>query len=278
MRKLIKGIREFQSTYYQENRDLFEQLGQGQTPRVLFITCSDSRIDPNLIVQAGPGELFVIRNAGNIVPPFGAANGGEGASIEYAIQALNIDQIIVCGHNHCGAMKGLLKLNQLQEDMPLVYDWLRHTDATRRVLKDNYSEYEGEELLDIAIAENVLTQIDNLKTYPSVRSRLQQGNLHIYGWVYEIESGEVQAFNPLSNQFEAPQSQIYPEDEGYGLEIQPGKFVRTSAPPVVDPVVVDPVVVNPAVPRIPAPQPTPAAFNWLSPEQADRIYRGAARR
>jgi carbonic anhydrase len=278
MRKLIKGIREFQSTYYQENRDLFEQLGQGQTPRVLFITCSDSRIDPNLIVQAGPGELFVIRNAGNIVPPFGAANGGEGASIEYAIQALNIDQIIVCGHNHCGAMKGLLKLNQLQEDMPLVYDWLRHTDATRRVLKDNYSEYEGEELLDIAIAENVLTQIDNLKTYPSVRSRLQQGNLHIYGWVYEIESGEVQAFNPLSNQFEAPQSQIYPEDEGYGLEIQPGKFVRTSAPPVVDPVVVDPVVVNPAVPRIPARQPTPAAFNWLSPEQADRIYRGAARR
>jgi carbonic anhydrase len=269
MRKLIKGIREFQSTYYQEHRDLFEQLGHGQTPRVLFITCSDSRIDPNLIVQAGPGELFVIRNAGNIVPPFGAANGGEGASIEYALQALNIDQIIVCGHNHCGAMKGLLKLNQLQEDLPLVYDWLKHTEATRRLLKDNYSEYEGEELLDIAIAENIITQIENLKTYPSVRSRLQSGDLYIYGWLYEIESGEVQAFNPITQQFEPPQSQIYPEDESYSMEIQPGKYVRTSAPPVTDPV----------HHHAPTPQTATANnFSWLSPEQADRIYRGSAPR
>jgi carbonic anhydrase len=270
MRKLIRGIREFQSTYYQENRDLFEQLGEGQEPRVLFIACSDSRIDPNLIVQAGPGELFVVRNAGNIVPPYGAANGGEGASIEYALQALNIDQIIVCGHNHCGAMKGLLKLNSLQENLPLVYDWLKHTEATRRLVQDNYGDLKGEELLDITIAENVLTQIDNLKTYPAVRSRLQQGVLHIYGWIYEIETGEVQAYNPLTSQFEPPQSQIYPEDEGYGLEVQPGKFVRTSAPPVVPE---------------PQPSPTPIASKaasmsapWLSPEQADRIYRGTAPR
>jgi carbonic anhydrase len=266
MKDLLQGIREFQSTYYQENRDLFEQLGQGQTPRVLFIACSDSRIDPNLIVQADPGELFVIRNAGNIIPPYGAANGGEGAAIEYAIQALNIDQIIICGHNHCGAMKGLLKLNQLQEDMPLVYDWLKHTEATRRLLKEHYSQYEGEELLEIAIAQNVLTQIENIKTYPSVRSRLQQGKLHLYGWLYEIESGELQAFNPLTQQFEHPQSQIYPDDEQYGLEIQPGKFIRTSAPPVV----------SAAVPTSTATPPPPNG--WLSAAQHDRIYRGIARR
>jgi carbonic anhydrase len=264
MRALIKGIHEFQSTYYQENRDLFEQLGHGQTPRVLFITCSDSRIDPNLIVQAGPGELFVIRNAGNIVPPFGAANGGEGASIEYALQALNIEQIIVCGHNHCGAMKGLLKLNQLQENLPLVYDWLQHTEATRRLIQDNYADYEGEELLDAAIAENILTQIDNLKTYPAVRSRIAQGKLHIYGWLYEIESGEVKAYNPLTREFEAPQSQIYPEDERDNTEVQPGKFVRTSAPPVV----------AEAAPKAPAPHGINGAMPWLSAEQADRIYRG----
>jgi carbonic anhydrase len=275
MRNLLKGIREFQSTYYQENRDLFEQLGQGQSPGVLFIACSDSRIDPNLIVQAEPGELFVIRNAGNLVPPYGAANGGEGASIEYALQALNIEQIIICGHNHCGAMKGLLKLNQLQEDMPLVYDWLKHTEATRRLLKDNYSEYEGEALLDIAIAENVLTQIENLKTYPSVRSRLQQGKLYIYGWLYEIESGEVQAFNPLTQQFEHPQSQIYPEDESYGLEVQPGKFVMTSAPPVVH-AAAKPVAPLPA--RSATASSATATTSWLSPQQADRIYRGTANR
>ena len=130
MRNLIRGLREFQSSYFVSNRDLFEQLAQGQHPSVLFITCSDSRIVPSLIVDADPGELFVIRNAGNIIPAYGAANGGEGAAIEYAIHALNIEQVIICGHNHCGAMKGLLKLNKLQEDMPLVYDWLKHTDAT----------------------------------------------------------------------------------------------------------------------------------------------------
>jgi carbonic anhydrase len=147
MKELLQGIQEFQSSYFAENRDLFEELGHGQSPRVLFITCSDSRIVPSLITHSDPGDLFVIRNAGNIIPPFGAANGGEGAAVEYAINALNITQIIVCGHNHCGAMKGLLKLNKLQEDMPLVYDWLKHTDATRRLLKDAYSHLEGEDQL-----------------------------------------------------------------------------------------------------------------------------------
>ena len=130
MDKLISGLSEFKSQYFAENRELFEHLIHGQKPGVLFITCSDSRIDPNLITQTDVGELFVIRNAGNIIPPYGAANGGEGATLEYAIQALGIEQIVVCGHSHCGAMKGLLHLNKLQEDLPLVYDWLRHTEAT----------------------------------------------------------------------------------------------------------------------------------------------------
>jgi carbonic anhydrase len=284
MRKLIKGLREFQSTYFQENRTLFEQLGHGQTPRVLFITCSDSRIDPNLILQAEPGELFVIRNAGNLVPPYGAANGGEGASIEYAIEALNITQVIICGHNHCGAMKGLLKLNELQEKLPLVYDWLKHTEATRRLLKENYGDYEGEELLDIAIAENVLTQLENLKTYPVVRSRLHQGTLHLYGWIYEIESGEILAYNPLTHAFEPPQSQLYPEDESYEQEVRPGTFVRTSAPPITAPATGTSALppVSQTSSRIVAASPAasvPAttAGGWLSPEQADRIYRGSSR-
>ncbi|MFM7477512.1 MAG: carbonic anhydrase, partial [Microcystis aeruginosa] len=105
MKKLLEGLEKFQSGYFDEHRQLFEELSHGQKPRILFITCSDSRIDPNLITQAEVGELFVIRNAGNIIPPYGATNGGEAASIEYAINALGIEQVIICGHSHCGAMK-----------------------------------------------------------------------------------------------------------------------------------------------------------------------------
>jgi carbonic anhydrase len=208
MKKLIKGLREFKSSYFPSHQELFEQLSHGQKPRVLFITCSDSRVDPNLITQAGLGELFVIRNAGNIIPPFGATNGGEGATIEYAVQALDIRQIIICGHSHCGAMKGLMKLNSLAEEMPLVHNWLKYAEATRRVVLDNYSQYQGEELLEIMIAENILTQIENLRTYPVIHSKLYQGQLSIYAWIYHIETGEVLAYDPHKHAYVLPQSQI----------------------------------------------------------------------
>lgn len=208
MKKLVKGLREFKANYYSTHRELFEQLSHGQKPRVLFITCSDSRVDPNLITQAGVGELFVIRNAGNIIPPYGATNGGEGATIEYAVQALDINQIIVCGHSHCGAMKGLMKLNKLQSDMPLVFDWLKYAEATRRLVLDHYSQYEGEELLEIMVAENVLTQIDNLRTYPVIHSKLYQNQISIYAWIYQIETGEILAYDPISHAYTSPQSQI----------------------------------------------------------------------
>ena len=155
MKKLVRGLEEFKQRYVVEHQELFEELSHGQKPRVLFIACSDSRIDPNLITQTGVGELFVIRNAGNIVPPYGAANGGEGGTIEYAIGALGIEQVVICGHSHCGAMKGLMKLNKLQADMPLVYDWLQHAETTRRLVAENYPNSKGEERVEILVAENV---------------------------------------------------------------------------------------------------------------------------
>jgi carbonic anhydrase len=277
MRKLVRGLREFKTHYVSTHQALFEQLSHGQTPRVLFITCSDSRIDPNLITHTEIGELFVIRNAGNIIPPFRAANGGEGAAVEYAIHALGIEQIVVCGHSHCGAMKGLLKLNELQEDMPLVYDWLKHAEATRRLVKENYSNYEGEELLEIAIAENVLTQIDNLKTYPVVHSRIYQGKLHIYGWIYHIETGEVLAYDPESHAYLPPQSQIQ-EGDSEGKE-EP-ETDSSDATPVACEVPALRVHTD-----IASDAPTEHSGNgqskdiffppWLSPEQAERIYRGS---
>lgn len=218
MDKLIQGLHEFQTNYFSSHKALFEELAHGQKPRILFITCSDSRIDPNLITQAKVGELFVIRNAGNIMPPYGATNGGEGAALEYALQALDIEQIIVCGHSHCGAMKGLLKLHKLEEEMPMVYSWLKWAEATRRTLKDNYNNYDGLDLLEIAVAENVLSQLENLHTYPVVRSKLHQRKLTMHGWIYRIESGEVLSYDPELHDFTEPDTRIILSEPEYQLQ------------------------------------------------------------
>jgi carbonic anhydrase len=212
VKKLIRGLDKFRQTYVSSHQELLEQLAHGQKPRVLFVACSDSRVDPTLITDTDMGELFVIRNAGNIIPPYGAANGGEGATIEYAISALDIEQIVVCGHSNCGAMKGLLKLNKLQKDMPLVYDWLKHAESTRRLVMENYAHYDDEDLMDMLVAENVLIQIDNLKTYPIVRTRLHQGRLKIYAWVYNIETGEVLAYDARTHTYIPPEGQLLEEE------------------------------------------------------------------
>jgi carbonic anhydrase len=210
MRKLIRGLREFQDNYFPSHLELFEKLGMEQKPRVLFITCSDSRIVPNLLTKADVGELFIIRNAGNIIPPYGTLS-GEGATIEYAIHSLEIEQIIVCGHTHCGAMNGLLKLDQLREEMPITYQWLKLAEGTRRLVKENYTHLKDKELLEVTSAENVLTQIDNLKTYPVIRSRLYQARLNIYGWVYNLETGQVLAYDSVSHSYVPPQHQLVDE-------------------------------------------------------------------
>jgi carbonic anhydrase len=269
MKKLIRGLRDFKSSYFSDNEELFEQLSHGQKPRVLFVTCSDSRIDPNLITQAGLGELFVIRNAGNIIPPFGATNGGEGATIEYAIQALDIQQIIVCGHSHCGAMKGLMKLDSLQVEMPLVHGWLKYAEATRQLVKENYSHYEGEELLEIIIAENVLTQIENLRTYPVIRSKLYQGKLNIYAWIYQIEAGQVLAYDSQKHAYVLLQNELPPS-------VINEKLIN---PPLTSNVEIHSSEIQQQTYKLPQEIPS-SEYEWfpmtvISPEQMERIYRGS---
>ena len=202
MEKLIRGIHEFQSTHFSPQRELFERLAGGQKPDALFITCSDSRIDPSLLTQTKPGELFILRNAGNIVPPYGAGNGGEGATIEYAIRALGIRDIIVCGHTHCGAMQGLLH-PELLEDLPAVRNWLSNAEATRSIVLDRYRDESGDDLLTDAVKENVLVQLEHLRTHPSVAAALARGNLNLHGWVYRFETGDVFAFDPEEKRFTA---------------------------------------------------------------------------
>ncbi|MBR8830730.1 MAG: carbonic anhydrase [Chlorogloea purpurea SAG 13.99] len=290
MKKLLEGLEKFQSGYFHDHRELFEELAHGQKPRILFITCSDSRIDPNLITQAQIGELFVIRNAGNMIPPYGATNGGEGASIEYAVQALGIEQVIVCGHSHCGAMKGLLKLQALQEDMPLVYDWLKQGEATRRLIKDNYKDLEGEDLLEITVAENVLNQLDNLQTYPIIRSRLHQGKMALHGWIYRIESGAIVSYDPTLHDFVYPFSRISNVEPLHALhpschlpDVAPFKIAEEyiKQQPSAEP---KKMKVSTAAKTVKTSNsngaktsnnPQLPGYGHLAPEQAQRIYRGS---
>jgi len=211
MEKLIRGIHEFQSHLFCAQRELFERLAHGQHPDALFITCSDSRVNPNLITQTQPGDLFILRNAGNIVPPYGAVKGGEDATIEYAVAALGIRDIVVCGHSGCGAMKALLEPESVRR-LPAVAAWLQHAEATRRIMSENYGEEAGDALLLDTIKENVLVQIENLRTHPAVAAGLAAGRLNLHGWVYQIETGEVFAYDPNHRQFrpvvEAAQGEV----------------------------------------------------------------------
>ncbi len=198
--ELLAGVHHFQGHAFRQQKELFEQLEKGQNPETLFITCSDSRINPNLITNTAPGDLFVLRNAGNIVPAYTPTATGETATIEFAINALGVKHIIVCGHNACGAMKGLLN-PELLETMPVVADWLRNAEATRRIVRSKYAHLTGDALLDVATEENVLTQLENLQTHPSVAVALANGQLSLHAWVYEIASGEVYAYDLVDAQF-----------------------------------------------------------------------------
>jgi carbonic anhydrase len=200
MQKLIQGIHRFQAETFRPLQGLFEQLAHGQAPETLFITCSDSRIDPNLLTRSQPGDLFILRNAGNIVPPHGAANGGEAATIEFAVAALGVKDVIVCGHSHCGAMKGLLEPGAVAA-LPAVAGWLAHAETTRRIVRENYRDLAPDRLLTLTVEENVLVQLENLRTLPAVAARLRKGDLHLHGWVYKIETGEVFAYDPGPGQF-----------------------------------------------------------------------------
>jgi carbonic anhydrase len=201
MQKLIEGIHHFQQNVFDTEKHLFERLAQGQQPLALFITCSDSRIDPSLLTQTQPGELFIMRNAGNIVPPYGTVCGGEAATIEYAVAVLQVKDIIVCGHSLCGAMSGLLHPDKLA-GLNAVRDWLKHADATARIINENYGHIsEDAARLTATVEENVLVQIESLRTHPSVAAAVSRGDLKLHAWTYEFETGKVFSYHPNQGQF-----------------------------------------------------------------------------
>lgn len=226
MDQLLTGIHQFHTNVFQHEKSYFKKLASGQSPSALFIGCSDSRVDPSIITQAELGELFVLRNAGNIVPCHGASNGGEPATIEYAVTALDVKDIIVCGHTGCGAIQAMLHPESMK-NLPLVRGWLDHADATRQIVTQNYSKYTGEAQLNIAIREHVLVQIENLQTHPSVAVKLQRGDLTLHAWIYSMQTGEVLAYSTEDGGF-ASLTQLAPKDASKRMVANPRKAKKVS--------------------------------------------------
>jgi carbonic anhydrase len=200
MQKLVQGIHAFKAGYFAKHQRLFEQLAvAGQHPETLFITCCDSRVVPTLITQAAPGELFIVRNIGNIVPG-PELPGGTSAAIEYAIEVLKIENIIVCGHTQCGAMEAVLAPEQIAH-LPSVSRWVARAERVRRVIHERYGHLTGDARLTAAVEENVLVQLENLRDFPFVAERLDAGALHLGGWVYHIGRGEIYDYDPELDEF-----------------------------------------------------------------------------
>ena len=198
--KLVKGIHSFQKGFFANHRALFEQLASaGQSPETLFITCSDSRVDPNLITNSAPGELFIVRNVGNVVPNMDLP-GGTAAAIQYAVEVLNVENIIVCGHTQCGAVKAILDPDSVAH-LDYVRRWVQSTIDVKQLMEEKYADLLGEERLNAAIQENVLAQLEHLRQYPFVASRMDAGKLQVNGWVFDVARGQVFDYEPDVGEF-----------------------------------------------------------------------------
>lgn len=201
MHHIIDGVLRFQREVYPNREALFHKLALAQSPSAMFIGCADSRIVPEVLTQQGPGSLFVVRNAGNIVPPNSTEPGGVTASIEYAVAVLGIADIVICGHSGCGAMTAILRGAEQLEKLPAVARWLHYADSARDVVAAHYAHASEEEKLNALVRENVLAQLENLLTHPVVAQAVENKQLRLHGWVYDIASADVSTYDARVRKF-----------------------------------------------------------------------------
>jgi carbonic anhydrase len=207
MQQLIAGVHKFQQRELGRYRELFHRLSQdGQNPHTLFITCSDSRVLAELITQSRPGDLFVVKNVGNLVPPAtvtGSTN-STAAAIEFAVGTLGVNDVVVCGHSQCGAMAALLGSLPAPDAQPHLTAWLELAAPVRELITRNYRHLTDEQARTTAAAEeNVLFALENLHTYPAIQQRLAAGTLRLHGWFFKIATGELFAYEPATQQFQS---------------------------------------------------------------------------
>lgn len=196
---LLAGIARFQDRFRKE-QDLFHRLAtEGQSPEVLVIACSDSRVPPEVLTDAKPGDLFVVRNVANVVPPYGTGEMAVGAAVEYAVLHLHVKQIMVFGHTDCGGIKALAKpVNWSHE--PHIARWIEHARPAQTKVEASGLPPEDKHLA--TVRENVLLQLEHLRSYDSVRTAERAGSLSLHGWVYHLESGSMEAYDPGSGRWQ----------------------------------------------------------------------------
>jgi carbonic anhydrase len=210
MKKIYEGLHTFQRSYFREEREFFQRIANKQSPSVLFVTCSDSRVDPNLVTQSRPGELFIVRNVGNIIPPYTETRGKNSvaAAMEFAVLELKVDDMIVCGHSNCGAIRYLHRGIHALAHMPHLRQWLQLAQPVMKAVEPSCQNASVEECLRAAEQANILYQLENIQTYPFVKEALERGTLHIHGWYYEIGTGEIYSYSPEDQMFNIALSEM----------------------------------------------------------------------
>ena len=187
---ILKGVKKFRTDIYPERKELYCQLANGQSPKTLFITCADSRISPESLTQQPPGNLFVLRNIGNIVPAYGNSFGRVTSAVEYAVSALKVSTIIICGHSDCGAMSALIHPEKLNS-MPAVRKWLQYAETAHAITDALSATDVGPESIQSLTEHNVLLQLAHLRTHPSVAGALAKKEIILQGWYYDIPKGKI---------------------------------------------------------------------------------------
>lgn len=203
MNKLLEGIVKFKRQDFESHKELFFGLKEGQKPHTLFIACSDSRVDPNMITKTLPGELFIIRNIANIVPPYRetAEYAATTSAIEYAVLSLEVENIIVCGHSNCGGCAACLKPSDFLHQLPHTRKWLELAHPVRDRVLEEIPENEPEAREWMMEQVNVVEQLKHLMTYPFIRERVISGKMKLSGWHYIIETGEIFIYDKDSCEF-----------------------------------------------------------------------------
>ena len=200
MKKLLAGMVRFQNEVFPRSRHIYQQLAREQQPETLFICCSDSRVVPHDLTQTLPGELFICRNAGNIVPAHGDVLGGVSATVEYAVQVLKVKHVIICGHSDCGAMRAVLHPEKVQA-YRAVARWIRHAERVSAIAHELHHGLDDDQMLNLLIEENVVAQLDNLMTHPCVAAKMRAGSLQIHGMVFDIATGEFRILDRQTERF-----------------------------------------------------------------------------
>lgn len=202
--KFIGGFRRFQHKYFGEHRDLFTELQSGQNPKTLLIGCSDSRVDPAILTDCDPGDLFVVRNVANMVPPYeiDGAFHGVSSAIEYAVVHLEVSKIITLGHSGCGGIRALMDNSTPKTDANFIGRWVKIADAAREQVQRELSHKTFEGQVRACEMAAIIVSLDNLMTFPFISQRVQDGSLSLIGWYFDIASGELYDFAQESNKFE----------------------------------------------------------------------------